>query len=155
MALAIVCLGSVGLLGGRGGTPSLSAPASAVLVIPLFISELWGTVALGLWPLAFAGWARPQLLASGAFPVRSMGLWAAVQLSSVLWFAAGWKLGLRYQGSEFVWGSLALGLLISLGVAGLGFSCRKKPSFIRSLTAHWLLFAWIVTYAFPYLGETP
>jgi len=155
VALALVCLGSVGLLLPSSGSPSLVAPTSVVLVLPIFVSELWGVVAFAVWPLAFLAWAHPLLTGSGIFPARTFVLWAVLQLLSAVWFAAGWQLGLQYEGATFTWGTLVLSVLLSLGALGLGMSCRRRASFPRNLVAHWLLFAWVVTYAFPYLGETP
>jgi hypothetical protein len=35
----------------------------------------------------------------------------------------------------------------------LNRSSTAAPSFVRNLALHWVLFAWLAWYAFPYLGE--
>jgi hypothetical protein len=32
---------------------------------------------------------------------------------------------------------------------------KREPSFKINLLLHWVLFAWLAWYAFPYLGELP
>ena len=37
----------------------------------------------------------------------------------------------------------------------LRHSGQNKPTYYKNLLFHWLLFAWIGSYAFAYMGETP
>jgi hypothetical protein len=126
-----------------------------LLVLPIFLSEVWGLAVFVLWPLAFLAWSHSLLRGSSQFPKRSLVAWALVFLLSAVWYVEGWRLGLQYEGAAFTWGCLGLSLILALSTLSLGLACRKKPSFPKNLAAHWLLFAWVATYAFPYLGETP
>lgn len=115
----------------------------------------WGLAAFVLWPVAFVAWAHPLLRGSGHLLRRTVVLSAVLFLLSIAGFVVGWPFGLQYQGALFTWGCLALSLALAAGVGFLALSCRRRPSFPKNLAAHWLLFAWALTYAFPYLGETP
>lgn len=67
-----------------------------------------------------------------------------------------WKWGLQYQGARYTDSVLALNVIWLAGLRTMSYvCCKREPSFTTSLTLHWLLFAWVAWYAFPYLGELP
>jgi hypothetical protein len=78
-----------------------------------------------------------------------------VGLLSILWFYAGWAYGLKYQSLLFDVVSAICSLLFAAAIAAILASSRRTVSFTWSLTANFLIFAWLLTYAFPYLGELP
>ena len=65
-----------------------------------------------------------------------------------------WKWGLQYEGGMYtvVVGSVNIAWLAFLGLA---FARTRNgiTSFGTSLCLHWMLFAWLGWYAFPWLGE--
>jgi hypothetical protein len=75
---------------------------------------------------------------------------------NIAYFIVSWKWGLQYQGIRHVHAVSAINLVWA-GVLGLGFvrSWKRTSSFTVSLLLHWMLFAWLAWYAFPYLGELP
>lgn len=113
---------------------------------------LYGAVLLP--GLLFMIW-NPQLFrGEGRIPKRTWVLFAAVTILSLLYLSSSWNWGVKYQG-------LALtALLCSINVAWAGFlsiafarTWGSATSFWKSLLLHWLLFAWLGWYAFPWLGE--
>jgi hypothetical protein len=72
----------------------------------------------------------------------------------VVWFIIVWKFGLQYEGTKYTYRVCAVNALwIAVLAALLWRSRRKDISFISNLAVHWLLFAWLAWYAFPWLGE--
>src|SRR6185295_18070427 len=73
-------------------------------------------------------------------------------VGSAIIFAAGWIYGVRYQGLTYVVGVLGMTIaaVVFLGVFLLWN--RRSPSLANSATFHFVLFAWLGTYAVPYLG---
>jgi hypothetical protein len=74
---------------------------------------------------------------------------------SILNFVVGWKYGMQYQGRSYVLGCLAISVAIVALLATLLFRNSDSPSVSNSAAFHFSLFAWLGTYAVPYLGETP
>jgi hypothetical protein len=116
------------------------------------ISYLVVSVALAV---LFCVWCRPLFSGRPTGRKRTLATVASIILLSALWFYGGWGLGLKYQDYRYTLmtalGSLAFAILTAILVA----SSRRADSFAWSLTVNFLIFAWLVTYAFPYLGELP
>jgi len=140
------------------GFPTLLCPMPALTVIPAFfltnaslypIGVAMPTIFFLLWnPQLFRG--RPEV------PKRTYFLFGSTILLSIAWFVASWKFGLQYQGRRFTYLVCVINAIWIL-LLGLFFarSRKGKQSFTGSLVLHWLLFAWLAWYAFPYLGELP
>ena len=150
--LMAVAAQSVGAFGG--GSPTVAAPSPLLLVLPLF-NRVPVIVVLGLAALSFWAWAFQLFRRDGTVPRRTLWLFGLVVVLSVMWFALGWKLGMEHEGVEFTLGTAALSFGLATAIALLLRAGRRSPAVGTSLAAQWLLFAWILTYAFPYLGETP
>ena len=73
---------------------------------------------------------------------------------SALDFALEWSDGVRYEGRTFTVTTAIISAAFFVGSLLLIFGFRRKSTTIR-LLVHFILAAWFVTYAFPYLGETP
>jgi hypothetical protein len=89
------------------------------------------------------------------YPEAPWILLAVLTVLTAVYFVGSWNYGLKYQGRRFTYSICALnaGWLVLLWTA---FILRgNTPSFVRNLALHWLLFAWLGWYAFPYLGELP
>jgi hypothetical protein len=68
----------------------------------------------------------------------------------------GWKFGLQYQGTRYVYEVSAANVFgIAFLATGFSWSRKWEGSFTLNLALHWLLFVWLAWYAFPYLGELP
>jgi hypothetical protein len=75
---------------------------------------------------------------------------------SIVYFISGWRLGLQYQGAVYT----RAVVIVNVGWAAVlvfasVWTWKKRTSFRTSLLVHWMLFAWLAWYAFPYLGELP
>ena len=153
--LALVIPAYCGLF--PSGIPMLLRPFPALTLIPAFplaAQRLEPLVLLIPSMLFFA--SNPQLFRGEmTIPRRSLVFLALLTALSTLYFAWSWQYGLQYQGTVFTYGTAIanagwLLLLWAVFVTG-----RARPSFTTSLLAHFLLFAWLGWYAFPYLGELP
>ena len=156
--LGLLVPASVGLL--ASGVPTILCPLPTLTVLPAFLLSNWHLwkIAVILPTLLFFLW-NPRLFTGAArIPRRTYLLFALASLLSVVYFIASWKLGLQYQGIRYVYVVAAMNILWVVFL-GIGFvrSWRKmsSSSFTVSLFLHWMLFAWLAWYAFPYLGELP
>lgn len=154
--LALVFPAWIGLL--ISGVPTILCPFPTLTTLPAFLLSdwhLWKT-AVVLPTLLFFAW-HPSLFGGGAkIPKRSYALFGVVTALSIAYFIVSWKWGLKYQGARHVHAVFAINLVWA-GVLGLGFvrSWKGTSTFAVSLLLHWMLFAWLAWYAFPYLGELP
>jgi hypothetical protein len=138
------------------GVPTVFSPLPALTVIPLLMLVEWHLdYAVVLIPvLLFLLW-NPQLFREeGKIPKRSYVLFALLVVLSVVDFSVSWKWGLKYQGPPYT------AIVCSINIAWLGFlalafgrTLKMATTFRTSLFLHWMLFAWLCWYAFPWLGE--
>jgi len=147
---AAIALGFV----GPWGSPSLAAPAPFPLILlgftfvpPMLLPLIAGGVSI-LWSIQIA-FGNPTI------PVRTAVLAISIAVGSLGWFAAGWRYGLQYQGRSFVWFTALFSVLFMVLVGAAVSWGRRRPSLAASTLAHGLIFLWLFSYAFPYLGETP
>jgi hypothetical protein len=111
-----------------------------VVLIPVIMFFLW----------------NPGLLRQQSnMPKRTFA--AAVVLSALtaVWFAMSWQYGVEFQGARFTVIMLIINLVWLALLWSLIVRCWRQPSFTTNLLLHWVLFAWLGWYAFPYLGELP
>jgi len=139
------------------GVPTLRCPLPTLTVIPaLFLSTGRLTWLAVLVPAGLFFLWNPGLFHGNTdIPKRSWILLAVLTVLTAVYFVGSWNCGLKYQGRRFTYSICALnaGWLVLLWTA---FILRgNTPSFVRNLALHWLLFAWLGWYAFPYLGELP
>jgi len=152
LVLGLVASQSLGLLGS--GAPSIFAPAPMLLVYLLFFGVPF-SLAIGMFVLLFWIW-HPRLFAGAVdIPARTIVLAAVSTLLSVLAFVTGWQYAVEYQGHRYAVICLIVSALLFAMCAVSLWGARKNPSFRASLGAHTLLFAWLGSYALPYMGETP
>ena len=105
-------------------------------------------VAAVFWVLA-----RPLRHSGNLYPQRSMILAAIGIALSAIYFIASWRYALTYQGAELLSiYVLANGTVITLLVGGWQVF-RKSARWWPSFWLHWILLAWILCLAFPWLGE--
>jgi hypothetical protein len=106
--------------------------------------------------LLFFVWHRGLFRGEARIPLRSYALLAIVTVLSMVYFIAGWKLGLEYQGAEHTRFMCIVNVAwAAVLMFAFGRAWKKGCSFRTSLFLHWMLFAWLAWYAFPYLGELP
>jgi hypothetical protein len=141
------------LLTGRGdSSDSILYPRPALVLMPMFFGLRWA--ALAIPTLLFFLWNPRLFCGDTEVPKRSHVLLSLATLSSVLWFIACWKDGLAVQGARYNYSLLAINL-VWITVLWIMFARgrKTKQSFLVNLLFHWLLFAWLAWYAFPFFGE--
>ncbi len=147
--LAILSAWTTGLIGPA--TPRVATPlpfpwvflailGPAFLALPIGLFLLWG------WPL-FHG--KP----TGRKRTRAAA--AVIGLLSLVWFRGGWDYGLKYQDFHYTLTTAIGSFVFAAAIAAILASRERADRFAWSLAANFLLFAWLLTYAFPYLGELP
>jgi hypothetical protein len=103
--------------------------------------------------LCFFVW-NPKLFSGAAHvPKRSYALFAVATVLTVLYFRSGLSDGIGYQGPKYTYAYLAANVA-SIGLLALIFvrNWNKQPSFRTNLLLHWILFAWLAWFAFPFVG---
>jgi hypothetical protein len=154
--MALLVPSSIGLF--LTGIPTVFAPLPALTVLPAFLFSPihLGEAALAIPSILFFAWNPGLFKGSDKVPKRTYALLILACILDVLWFVGGWTYGKQYQGPLYTYIVCALNIL---WIALLGFMCvrsfRKEPSFKANLALHWVFFAWLAWYAFPYLGELP
>jgi hypothetical protein len=141
-----------------GGFPSILTPAPLLLVFPIF---RLGAVSPAAAPIAFVipatlfylwckslrdpyrkGWSEEIVL-------------ALVVGGSFAWFIPDWRLGLRYEGRTYMVGMATMNTLLAISIAALILATRWRQSVILAIITRFFMIAWLATYAFPWIGETP
>lgn len=140
----------VGLLSGGN-----LCPLPMLTVLPAILLGL-GIAAIMVPTLLFFIWNPGLFRGDPTVPTRSYVLTAVLAVLSVIYFVTSWSAGVHYQGMENT-RTLCLVNILSVISLALGFSGVRKvgPSFKYNLLVHWMLFAWLSWYAFPWLGELP
>jgi hypothetical protein len=129
-------------------TITLILGMASLVVVPKGLENIAFWI-LPLWvPLGFTAWCWPLQRGTAWFPLRSLVLFGAIILLTLLSFR---DIGPYRSELELIWtlsGNLALVFLTSLSA----FWFRHCPSPLRGLIYHSLLFFWLATYAIPFLG---
>jgi hypothetical protein len=153
-ALGLLVPASIGSF--LSGVPTVFSPFPALTIIPALMLAQWHLeyAAVLIPVLLFLLW-NPQLFrAEGKIPRRSYVLFVLLAILSAVDFAVSWKWGLKYQGPPLT------AIICSVNIAWVGFlglafrrTFKTTTTFRASLFLHWMLFAWLCWYAFPWLGE--
>jgi hypothetical protein len=133
---------------------------NSALPSPLFFLGLQvAGIPRGIWFMAgallFLAWS-PQLLAgSSRIPLRSVVALGVLTALTVLHLWASWEYAVSYRGWLAVSAIVALsaGPVIALWV--LYRKSARHPTFWGNLFFHLGVFAWLITLAFPSIGELP
>jgi hypothetical protein len=128
--------------------PSLLSPYPALTVLPAFLlgSFRFPSGAVLVPTVVFYSWIPGAFRGDGKIPRRSYALLVAATLLSVL----------EYQGLEYTRTVCIANLVwITCLWALFARNLKKEPNFTINLGLHFVLFAWLAWYAFPYLGELP
>lgn len=153
------------LLGGAlAGIPALSmtepvpgilSPFPVPFLVPVWILGPTGIGASALLAVFFWCWAYQLRRDSPRIPTRSVVLAVVVTALSLGWTAWGFSDAARWQGTTYAWTVASVNFAMPLSLASLLRWTRAAPRWGGSFAFHWLLFAWLGSYAFAYLGETP
>jgi hypothetical protein len=143
---------------GLGGVPTVLRPLPALTVLPAFLLSAWplSLSVLFVPVLLFFAWNPGLFRGDAKIPQRSYVLLALATVLSIFWFVSGWNYGLEYQGARHTHVVCVVNVAW-VGILWVMFTRAWKvgSSFKTNLLLHWMLFAWLAWYAFPYLGELP
>lgn len=140
------------------GVPSLYSPLPTLTILPAFVLSRWHLESLAvLVPvILFFLWSPGLLLNQRAtLPKRTIVLLWLLTALTVVDCVVEWKYGVKYQGTRH---TLLIYMINAMWLAALWWTImrfQRRPSFKGHLFSHWILFAWLAWYAFPYLGELP
>jgi hypothetical protein len=127
-------------------------PHPGLVLIPMFFGLRWAAFAVPT--LLFFVWNPGLFRGDAEIPRRSYVLLIVATLVNALWFIVGWKDGLAVQGAGYSY-SVCMVNMVWVALLSVMFarSLKAGPSFKRNLLVHWMLFAWLAWYAFPFFGE--
>jgi hypothetical protein len=104
--------------------------------------------------LCFFVWNPGLFRDEGRVPKRSYALLGFGTVLSVFWFAFGWTDGLAIQGAKYNYLVCGINVIWILTLwAAFAFNWKRASSCSTNLILHWMLFAWLAWYAFPFFGE--
>lgn len=104
-------------------------------------------------PLVFLLWQPRLLRGESRLPVRNRLLLSIGAVLSALYYASHWRQGLQHEGlSSVVFCAAFNAVLLALAVRSI-LRAHRRPSFSANLLAQGLLFLWLLTFAFPVLGD--
>ncbi len=157
--LAGLCLLIPGYFGSRNAGCILSpVPLLPLFFVVVFAPYMYGLDAQKLLVVLptflFFAWNPRLLRGQVSTPKRTYVLVAVGIVLGVAYLVHGWSFGIKTQGVEytllvcvenFAWSAILCVLFFR--------SWKAEPSFVRNLALHWVLFAWLTWYAFPFLGH--
>lgn len=152
VALAVIAARSIGLWGE--GAPSPGSTYPLFLLLPAILGVPRGVLALA-YAGCFAPWSKQLFSGHAAIPRRSLILSVIASMVSIYVFLTDWQDGVTYQGTFYVRTVLLLDLMAMLLLIVLAALNRRTPSLSRSALFHFALFAWLCTFAVPYMGDAP
>jgi hypothetical protein len=152
VSLALVVAQALGLLGG--GSPSIWSPAPFLLFIPAFMG-VPALLVLFLFVAIFCVWSPALFRGESSTPRRTIVLYVVFGILSAASYASGWHYGIQYEGLRYTVTCAVLSTALFSLCSLLLWRSYASPTFLRSLTTQFALFAWIGSYAVVYLGETP
>jgi hypothetical protein len=127
-------------------------PHPGLVLMALFSGLRWAAFAVPT--LLFFVWNPGLFRGDAEVPMRSYALLIVATLVNALWFVVGWKVGLAIQGARYNYSVCMINIAwIALLSVMFARSWKAGPSFKMNLLVHWMLFAWLAWYAFPFFGE--
>jgi len=150
--MAGICLSVPAMISLSAGEPNPLSPMPLLVVVPAFLVHV-GAVIVPV--LLFFAWNPSLFRGREIVPQRTYWLLGISILSNVVWFVAGWKWGVEFEGIRYVRLVGIANIIWATLLVSLFAAFRKRASFKKNLFLHWMLFVWLAWYAFPYLGELP
>jgi hypothetical protein len=154
---ALVVPSAIGLF--VTGVPSIVSPFPLLTFTPAFwlldfpgLHKFFWAAAL-VPPVLFFVWNPGLFSGETDMPVRTTPLLAVATLLNAIWIVGFWEVGLKYHGAPYTYAVAAANAVWMVLLWGAFARHQRRASFKANLLFHWLLFAWLAWYAFPYLGE--
>jgi hypothetical protein len=134
--------------------PSGFYPLPLLVLLPALFGLRQAAVAIPV--ILFFVWNPGLFHGEAAVPRRSLVLLLVATSLNLPWFVFGWNDGLAMQGARYNYSVSAVNAVFIATLWMLFARSRKtNSSFKSNLLFHWLLFAWLAWYAFPFFGELP
>jgi hypothetical protein len=156
IALAILISGiaahALGVLGD--GDPTIRSPYPLALTLIVFLGApvlLPSVVMGGLFYVS----SRRALRVTPSFSWLAALLLSISIIASLATFIGGWNYGVQYQGRRFVLICAWISAIFAAALCVIFALCWRKHTNLGSLAFYFLFYAWLSTYAFPYMGEGP
>lgn len=138
---------------------SMTDGYSHSLPAPFFLAFAFlgwfGVVSLFLLPVAFWAWSHQLRAGDDTIPRRSVVLFLLLSVLSLAWTIAGYPYARDFQGLGYARLVTAINVSTPLLLAGILRRNRLSQRWSLAFAFHWLVFAWLGSYAFAYMGETP
>jgi hypothetical protein len=153
LILAVSIAAGIGTLTLRGPFPVTALAALPLLwlahssVAPSILGAVVMIAAL------YITWLRPSLRGQAQFTMSTWYGFGSLIALSAAYYWGGWSYAVQYRGRGHTLGLLVGGMLLCLSVAILGVAGRKHDSDNIALFGRWLTLVWLITYAFPLMGE--
>jgi hypothetical protein len=152
--LALIAPAYCGLM--LSGVPTLLCPFPFVTIVPVILAAVQLHPLAVLFPTTiFFLWCPKLFQGQEKIPTRSFIFLGVLTVLTAIWFISSWSYGLQYQGPAFTYGTCAVNIGWIILLWSVFTWARGNGRFHANLLAHFLLFAWLGWYAFPYLGELP
>ncbi len=144
-------------IGLHCGYPTIYCPLPTLTVLPAlslpenstWLAVLAPVLLFFLWNPGFVTHPKPTL------PKRTLALLGVLTILTVADFIFEWRYGVKYHGVHYTVVIYVINGIWLSGIWWISIRCWRRPSFNNNLVSHFLLFAWLGWYAFPYLGELP
>ena len=152
ISLALVVAQALGLF--AGGSPSIWAPAQIFLVVPALMG-VPAILVLLVFVGTFCAWSPALFRGESSTPRRTTVLFVVFGVLSAASYVSEWHYGIQYEGFRYTVTCAVLSAGLFSLCSMLLWRSYSSPTFLRSLTTQFAVFAWIGSYALVYLGETP
>ena len=153
--VGLVAANAIGMFGN--GCPNVVSPGPLTLIVPGFMGVPVSTLPV-IAAFLFVAWEMPLMLnrpSRSAFPIRTWVLVAVAGILSAICFRTGWVDGERYEGLAFTSACATLSGCMFIAIVIAGWIAAGRRTLLPRILGEALVFVWLFTYAFPYLGETP
>jgi hypothetical protein len=155
--LSLMAFASIGLwLLPSVGFPTIYCPLPTLTLLSALILSEWRleTAAVLVPVVLFFAWAPGLLVREPSkLPKRTVWAIAALAALTVVDFSIEWKYGMRFHGLQYTI-TVAIINVVWVGLLWwVSVRAWRQPSFKTIILTHWLMFAWLSWYAFPFLGE--
>jgi hypothetical protein len=139
------------------GVPTLYSPLPTLTIVPAFMLSRWHleSFAVAIPSILLLLWIPGLLQNRSQVPTRTVVLLGVLTTLAIVDLAFEWKYGVEYRGLPYTVAVYVINLIWIVCLWWMTIYSRRNPSFRTNLLCHWLLFAWLAWYAFPYLGELP
>ena len=137
-----------------GRFPSIVAPSSMLLLLPGILGV--PIPILSLVPtMLFWLWSQQLFRGSPDLNRRTKILGCIISVLSATYYFNEWRWNAHYYGMFHTVVCTLVSATFAVVISIAAWKNKNKPSFKTSIVTTWLIFAWIFTFAFPWLGELP